>query len=230
MRSPLYLLPKESATAIFKVLVLSILHWMLIDPKMHACSNHVISAKDVIYPGLTGCNASRWCLANLAYDGGLSWRLISNLEWCSGETIPLHLIQQGSAVDTTQILAILIITTEMAYTWSCTERQLHINLNMGGTSSYPDMSIASLVHIHHEFGMGTCRWATNWRKFKNYITIKDWRKVVHLQMLDIIIINLLEGIPKTLSSTESLQTVHNATLWTGDKDEELSNLCKQETH
>jgi hypothetical protein len=31
-------------------------------------------------------------------------------------------------------------------------------------------------------------------------------------MLDIIIANLLEGIPRTLSSTEFLQTVHNTTL------------------
>jgi hypothetical protein len=41
---------------------------------------------------------------NLTYDGGLAGRLTSNLERCSGETIPLHLIHQGSAVDTTQIL------------------------------------------------------------------------------------------------------------------------------
>jgi hypothetical protein len=116
MRSPLHLFRKENATAIFKVLVLSILHWMLVDPEMHARTSHVISTKDIIDPGLTGRNASRWCLANLAYDGGLAGRLTSNLEGCSGETIPFHLIHLGSAVDTTHILAILIITTEMSYT------------------------------------------------------------------------------------------------------------------
>jgi hypothetical protein len=92
MQSPLYLLPKENATAIFKVPVLSILHWMLMDPEMHARTSHVISAKDIIYHGLTGRNASGWCLAHLAYDGGLARRLTSNLERCSGETIPFHLI------------------------------------------------------------------------------------------------------------------------------------------
>jgi hypothetical protein len=79
MRSPLHLFPKESATVIFKVLVLSI-HWMLMDPEMHARMSHVISTRNIIYLGLTGCNASGWCLANLAYDGGLAGRLTSNLE------------------------------------------------------------------------------------------------------------------------------------------------------
>jgi hypothetical protein len=65
---------------ILKVLVSSILHWMLMDPKMHARTSHVIFTKDIIYPGLTSHNASRWCLANLAYDGGLAGRLTSNLE------------------------------------------------------------------------------------------------------------------------------------------------------
>jgi hypothetical protein len=111
MQSPLYLLRKESATVILKILVLSILHWMLVDPKMYACTSHVISTRDIIYPDLTGRNANRWRLANLAYDGGLAGRLTSNLEGCSGETIPFHLIHLGSAVDT-----ILIITTEMSYT------------------------------------------------------------------------------------------------------------------
>jgi hypothetical protein len=92
MRSPLHLLRKESATTILKVLVLSILHWMFVDLKMHTRTSHVISTRDIIYPGVTGCNASRWRLANLAYDGGLAGRLISNLEECSGEIIPLHLI------------------------------------------------------------------------------------------------------------------------------------------
>jgi hypothetical protein len=116
MRSLLHLLRKESATTILKVLVLSILHWMLVDPEMHACTSHVISTRDIIYPGLTDRNACRWRLVNFAYDGGLAGRLTSNLEGCSGETIPLHLIHLGSAVDTTQILTILIITTEMSYT------------------------------------------------------------------------------------------------------------------
>jgi hypothetical protein len=65
---------------------------------------------------LTSRNASRWRLANLAYDGGLLGRLTSNLEGCSGETIPLHFIHLGSTVDMAQILTILIITTEMSYT------------------------------------------------------------------------------------------------------------------
>jgi hypothetical protein len=101
----------------------------------------------------------------------------------------------------------------MSYTWSCTKCQLHIILNMGDTSSCLGMSIVSLFHTHHEFGMGISRWAKNWRKFKIYVTIEDWRKVVHLQMFDIIIVKHLEGIPRTFSGTESLQTVHNAILW-----------------
>jgi hypothetical protein len=83
---------------------------------MHARTSHVISTRDIIYPSLTCHNASGRCLANLAYDGGLAGRLTSNLEGCSSETIPLHLIHLESAVDMTQILAILIITTEMSYT------------------------------------------------------------------------------------------------------------------
>jgi hypothetical protein len=116
MRSPLHLLRKESATAILKVLVLSVLHWMLMDPEMHACTSHVISTRDIIYPGLTARNARGWRLADLAYDGRIAGRLTSNLEGCSGETIPFHLIYLGNTVDTTQILTILIITTEMSYT------------------------------------------------------------------------------------------------------------------
>jgi hypothetical protein len=88
---------------------------MLVDHEMHTCTSHVISTKDIIYPSLTACNASGWRLADLAYDGRMAGRLTSNLEGCSGETIPLHLIHLGSAVDTTQILTILIITTEMSY-------------------------------------------------------------------------------------------------------------------
>ena len=38
------------------------------------------------------------------------------------------------------------------------------------------------------------------------------RYLVHLQVLDIIIVNLLQSIVRTLSSTEYLQIVHNATL------------------
>src|SRR5450759_739968 len=116
MRSPLYLLGKESATAIFKVLVLSILHWMLVDPEMHACTSHMIITRDIIYPGLTCRNTSGWRLANLAYDGGLAGRLTSNLKGCSGDTLLLHLIHLGSTVDTAQILTVLIITMEMSYT------------------------------------------------------------------------------------------------------------------
>jgi hypothetical protein len=101
---------------ILKALVLSILHWMLVDPEMHACTSLVISTRDIIYLGLTGRNASGWHLANLAYDRGLAGRLTPNLEGCSGETIPLHLIHLGSAVDMIQILTILIITMEMSYT------------------------------------------------------------------------------------------------------------------
>jgi len=115
MRSPLYLLGKESATAILKVLVLSILYRMLVDPEMHACTSHMITTRDIIYPGLTGRNTGGWRLANLAYDGGLAGRLTSNLKGCSGDTLPLHLIHLGSAVHTTQILTTLIITPEMSY-------------------------------------------------------------------------------------------------------------------
>ena len=101
----------------------------------------------------------------------------------------------------------------MSYIWSCTKYQPHIILNMGDTSSCLSVSIVLLVHTYHEFGMGISRWAKNWRKFKNYVTIEDWRKVVHLQMFDIIIVKHLEGIPRTFSIMESLQIVHNAILW-----------------
>ena len=207
MRSPLHLLSKKSAIAILKILVLSILHWMLMDPKMHARMSHVISTIEIIHPGLISRNASGWNLANLAYDGQLAGWLTSNLEECSGETIPLDLIHQESVVDMTQILEILIITMEMSYTWSWTKRQAHIILNMGCTSSCPNMSVVSLVHTHHKSNLETCRQATNLRKFKNNITIKDWRKVVHFQMLDTIIVNLFQSIPRTFSCTESLQAV-----------------------
>jgi hypothetical protein len=134
---------------------------------MHARTSHVISTKDIIYPRLRGRNASGWYLTHLAYDGGLAGRLTSNLERCSGETIPLRLIHQGSAVDTTLILAILIITTKMSYIGSCMKCQAHIILNMEGISSCPGMSIVLLVHSHHEFGIETFRGTTNKRKLKN---------------------------------------------------------------
>jgi hypothetical protein len=72
MRSPLHIVTKESSTLIYKVLVLSILHKMVMDLEMQAFTSHVISAKDIIYPRLTSRNTSGWCLANLAYDGGLA--------------------------------------------------------------------------------------------------------------------------------------------------------------
>jgi hypothetical protein len=73
------------------------------------------------------------------------------------ESIPLHLIHRGSAMAMIQILAIMIITMEMSFTRSCTVCQVHIILDMGGTSSYPSVSIVSLVHTYHELGIGIPR-------------------------------------------------------------------------
>jgi hypothetical protein len=39
---------------------------MLVDSKMNACTSHVISAKDVIYPCLTGGTTGGWCFTDLA--------------------------------------------------------------------------------------------------------------------------------------------------------------------
>jgi hypothetical protein len=60
------LLPKESTSAVLEVMVLSIFHWMLVDSEMNACTSHVISAKDVIYPCPTGGNIGGWCFTDLA--------------------------------------------------------------------------------------------------------------------------------------------------------------------
>jgi hypothetical protein len=68
------MLRKESATVILKVLVYSILHWMLVDPEMHACTSHVIFTRDIIYLGLIGRNTSGWRLANFSYkEAKISW-------------------------------------------------------------------------------------------------------------------------------------------------------------
>ena len=155
MQSSFYLLSKKSLTSIHKVLILSIFYEMLMDSEMHIHTSHVIPTKDIIYPRLRGRNTSRWYLVHLAYDRGLAGRLTSNLERCSGETILLHLIHQGSVVDTTLILAILIITTEMSCIGSCIKRQAHIILNMEGISSCPSMSIILLIQPLHEFGIET---------------------------------------------------------------------------
>jgi hypothetical protein len=48
------------------------------------------------------------------------------------------------------VFAILIVTTEVAYTCRGTERQVHITLNIRCDCLCPSMTIITLVHsMHH---------------------------------------------------------------------------------
>jgi hypothetical protein len=76
-------------------------------------------------------------------------------------------------VDTTQILTILIVAVEMAYTRRGTERQAHIILDVQCNSFGLGVSVMLLVHSHHEFGLQILDRTSHGRQLKYYITIKD---------------------------------------------------------
>jgi hypothetical protein len=71
------------------------------------------------------------------------------------------------------------------------------------------MSIMSLVHSHHEFGLQILDRTSHGRQLKYYITIKDWRKEVHSKEFDDIIVKPLQGVSRSLGCMELPQAIYN---------------------
>jgi hypothetical protein len=94
-----------------------------------------------------------------------------------------------------RVFAILILTTEVAYTCRCAERQAHITLNIRCDCLGPSMTIMTLVHSMHHM-----EWTrrVNWRQLEEDIPIKGGRK--ELQPLDVkgVKIKCLKYVPNSL--------------------------------
>jgi hypothetical protein len=93
------------------------------------------------------------------------------------------------------IFAILILTTEVAYTCRCAECQAHITFNIRCDCLGPSMTIMTLVHSMHHM-----EWTRriNRRQLEEDIPIKGGRK--ELQPLDVkgVKIKCLKYVPNSL--------------------------------
>jgi hypothetical protein len=74
------------------------------------------------------------------------------------------------------VFAILILTTEVAYTCRCAKGQAHITLNIRCSCLRPSMTIMTLVHSMHHM-----EWTrrVNRRQLEEDIPIKGGRKELH---------------------------------------------------
>jgi hypothetical protein len=70
------------------------------------------------------------------------------------------------------ILAIPILTMEVANTCRGPEGQVHIVLDMRCGCPSPSMTIMTLVHSMHQPSMGVGNRPFNWRQLKEHIPIK----------------------------------------------------------
>jgi hypothetical protein len=93
------------------------------------------------------------------------------------------------------VFAILILTTEVAYTCRYAERQAHVTLNIGCECLCPSMTIMMLVHfMHHMEWTGRI----NRRQLEHDISIKGGRKELHPLDVKTVKIKCLENVPSSL--------------------------------
>jgi hypothetical protein len=93
------------------------------------------------------------------------------------------------------VFAILILTTEVAYTCRCAKGQAHITLNIRCDCLGPSMTIMTLVHSMHHM-----EWTrrVNRRHLEEDIPIKGGRKELHPLDFQTIEIKSFENIPSSL--------------------------------
>jgi hypothetical protein len=93
------------------------------------------------------------------------------------------------------VFAILILTTEVSYTYRGAERQAHITLNIRCDCLCPSMTIMMLVHsMHHmEWTRRVYR-----RQFEDDIPIKGRRKELNPLNVKSVKIKCLENVPNSL--------------------------------
>jgi hypothetical protein len=92
------------------------------------------------------------------------------------------------------VFAILILTTEVAYTCRDTERQAHITLNIRCDCLCPSMTIMTLVHSTQHM-----EWIrrVNRRQLKHDIPIKDRWKKLHPLDVKSVEIKSFENVPSS---------------------------------
>jgi hypothetical protein len=93
------------------------------------------------------------------------------------------------------VFAILILITEVAYTYRGVERQAHIILNIRCDCLCPSMTIMMLVHSMHHM-----EWTrhVNWRQLKQDIPFKGWWKELYPLDVKTIKIKNFEYVPSFL--------------------------------
>jgi hypothetical protein len=101
-------------------------------------------------------------------------------------------------MNTRSVFAILILTTEVAYTCRGAERQAHITLNMRCDCRCPSMTIMALVHSMHELCMHLETRRVNRRQLKQDIPIKGWWKELHPLDVKTVEIKSFEYVPSSL--------------------------------
>jgi hypothetical protein len=93
------------------------------------------------------------------------------------------------------VFAILILTTEVTYTYRGVERQAHIILNIRCDRLCPSMTIMTLVHSMHHM-----EWTRRvyQRQLEEDISIKGGRKELHPLDVKSVEIKCLENVPNSL--------------------------------
>jgi hypothetical protein len=123
---------------------------------MQAGTSHVSGSKHIIDSGNTSCNTDRWNFTDLTDKRRPNRYGLSNQNCRQNESIPFPFIDQGGAMNAGSIFAILILTTEVAYTYRVTERQAHIILNIRCDCLCPSVTIMTLVHSMHHMEWTRC--------------------------------------------------------------------------
>jgi hypothetical protein len=114
--SPLDLLLNELTCPLFDLLVFAHLYWMFMNPQMQAGSSHISRSIYIIDSGSTSCKIDRWNLTDLTDKCQPSRCGLPNRNCRHSESIPFLLTDRGGAMNAGSVFAILILTTEVAYT------------------------------------------------------------------------------------------------------------------
>jgi hypothetical protein len=112
-------------------------------------------------------------------------------------------------MNASSVFAILIFTTEVAYTCRGAEHQAHITLNMRCDSLCPSMTIVTLIHSMHQLCIGLQIQHVNRRQLEENIAIKDRWKELHPLDVKTVKIKCFEYVPNTLYIPNSFQGIGN---------------------
>jgi hypothetical protein len=110
------MLLNELTRSLFDLLVFAHLYWMLMNPQMQAGTSHISRSIHIIDSGSTCCKTDRWSLTDLADKCRPNRCGLPNRNCGHSESIPFPFIDRGGAMNAGCVFAILILTTEVAYT------------------------------------------------------------------------------------------------------------------